>query len=152
MKELDLQYFTGNSVTCHKDGHMTTFSASPNSSVDKDTEVALTITPASGYEVDEIEVIAGGPLTLTPTESGAKFSMPNEAVILYCKSKANNKYMVTESVDVTINGSKTRLVRNMKLLTAANGAIIGVDVTGTAVTLDAGTVAELVKAGTLVKI
>ena len=150
--KLDLQYFTDTySVTCYKDGHMTAFSASPNSSVAKDATVTLTITPASGYEVDEIEWIAGGPCDLTPTEGGATFACPAANVILYCKSKANNVYMVTEDTVVNINNSKTSLKRNMKLLTAANGAIIGVDCTGTAVTLDSGTVGQLVKDGILVK-
>ena len=65
--------------------------------------------------------------------------------------KANNKYMVTEDVVRNSNNSKTSLKRNMKLVEAANGAIIGVEVTGTTVTLDSGTVAQLVADGILVK-
>ncbi len=150
--KLNLQHFTGSSVTCYKDGHMSAFSASPNSSVAKDATVTLTITPASGYEVDEVEAVSGGPITLTPAEGGATFSMGETDVVLYCKSKKNNSYMVTEDVVVNINNSKTSLKRNMKLVEAANGAIIGVEVTGTTVTLDSGTVAQLVADGILVKI
>ena len=57
---LNLQMFdTTYSVTCYKDAHATAFSASPNSSVATDATVTLTVTPADGYEVDEIEVIEG---------------------------------------------------------------------------------------------
>ena len=53
--------------------------------------------------------------------------------------------------DVNINGSKTHLGKNVKVLTSANGAICGAVVTPTEITIDAATVAQLVAAGILVK-
>ena len=151
--ELNLQYFDDPtySVTCYKDGHMTTFSASPNSSVAKDATVTLTVTPASGYELDEIEVIAGG-VTPEYKNSAWTFKMGEANVVLYCKSKANNVYAVVEPVDVTINGSVTNLAKNVKVKQTANGGIYEATVNGTAITFDAAVIAELIKAGVLVKI
>jgi len=147
--ELNLQYFTGHTVTVYYDAGYSAASASPNSSVDKDTEVTLTLTLATGYEIDEVECVSGG---VTVNLTTKKFAMGEADVVLFAKSKANNKYKVTESVVVNINGTKTTLARNLKLVTSASGAIVDVESSGTAVTLDAGTVAELVKAGILVKI
>ena len=53
MKKLNLQQFAGTlTVTIIKDdnSHWTAASASPASSLAKDDSVALTVTPASGYE------------------------------------------------------------------------------------------------------
>ena len=53
--ELNLQYFDSTyTVTCLNGGNFTAFSASPNSSVAKGATVTLTVTPASGYELDEV--------------------------------------------------------------------------------------------------
>lgn len=147
--ELNLQYFTGHSVTVYSDAGFSAASASPNSSVDKNTEVTLTLTLDTGYEIDEVECVSGG---VTVNLTTKKFAMGEADVVLFAKSKANNKYKVTETTVVNINGTKTTLARNLKLVTSASGAIVDVETTGTAVTLDAGTVAELVKAGILVKI
>ena len=147
--KLNLQYFAGgHSVTLYKDAGVTTFTASADSDVQKNAEVTLTVVFASGYELDEYEVIAGG-VTVDP--STKKFTMGEANVVIYLKSKKNNLYKVVESCDVTINGSKTSLTRNMKLETGANGAIIGVTVTGTEITLDAATVKQLVHDGIIVK-
>ena len=59
MRKIDLQLFTGSSVTVYKDAHMTTASASPASSLEEGDTVTLTATPASGYEIDDIEYGAG---------------------------------------------------------------------------------------------
>ena len=148
--EMNLQYFvdTTYTLTLYKDAGITTFTASPDSGA-KDTEVTLTITPASGYELDEIEVIAGG---VTVNMTTKKFTIGEANVVLYAKSKANNKYKVVESVDVNINGSKTPLTRNMKIVTGATGAIIDVQSDGTAITLGSEIIAQLVKDGIIVKI
>ena len=150
---LNLQYFDDPtySVTCYKDGHMTTFSASPNSSVAKNADVALTVTPASGYELDEIEVIAGG---VTPEfkNNAWGFKMGEANVVLYAKSKGNNVYAVVEPVVVSINNSVTSLAKNVKLMQTANGGVYEAVVSGTAITFDAAVIKELVKAGAIVKI
>ena len=147
--KLDLQYFAGgHSVTLYKDAHVTTFTASADSDVQKNAEVTLTVVLASGYEVDEYEVIAGG---VTVNATTKKFTMGEADVVIYLKTKANNSYIVTEDTDVVINGSKTHLGKNIKLL-ENKGHVYGVNISGTAITFDAAVVAQLVADGILVKI
>jgi len=151
MRKLDLQLFTGSSVTCLKDGHMTTFSASPNSSVAKDADVALTVTPATGYELDEIEVIAGG---VTPTydkDDGWGFKMGASDVTLYAKTKKNNLYRVTETCTIWINDAKTVLAKNVEVVLTPQGGIADVAATPTEVTVN-DAVQALIDQGILVKV
>lgn len=153
MKKLDLQRFAGAlTVTVLKDAHITTASASPASSLAKDDTVALTITPASGYELDEIEVIAGGVTPEYDEDDGWTFDMGEADVTLYVKSKASNVYKIVENTPVNINGVKTELKRNMMIQHGPNGAIVGVDCEGSAVTVNADVIAELVKAGAIIKV
>ena len=147
----DLQWFDDPAtytVTVHKDAHMTTATASAASGA-TGTEITLTLTPASGYEIDEVEVIAGG---VTVNMETKKFTIGEANVILYVKSKANNKYKVTENAYVNINGSATNLIRNLTLVKSANGQVVDVECDGTSVTLSAEVVAALVASGVLVKI
>ena len=153
MKEfqLNLQQFDDPAtytVTCLADSGFSAFSASPASGV-KTTEVTLTVTPATGYELDEIEVCAGG-VTINPTTK--KFAIGEANVVLYAKSKANNIYKVAENTVVNVNGTKTELVRNMKIVTSKSGAIVDVESSGTALTISADVIASLVDQGILVKI
>lgn len=152
-KFLNLQLFAGgHSVTVMKDDGMTTASASATSDVQADTTVNLTLTPASTYELDTVEVLSGG-VTLEKSAQGAySFKMGSADVVIVVKSKKNNIYKIVENCDVWVNGSKTHLQRNLKLVQGPNGAIVGVEGSGEAVTLSAEIVAELVKAGTLVKV
>lgn len=145
--KLNLQYFTGHDVTLYKDANVTTFTASSSSSVDKNTEITLTVELASGYEVDEYECIAGG-VTVDP--STKKFTMPDEDVVIYLKSKKNNIYKVLETVEVNINGTVTKLSKNVKVL-EKNGEVYDVTCTPTAITFDAAVVAQLVADGIIVK-
>ena len=152
MKKLNLQMFTASgTVTVYKDAHMTTASASPNSEVAKDDEVTLTLTPASGYEVDEVEVIAGGVEINMTTK---KFTFGTDNVVLYVKSKKSTMYKVLEPCYVCINGgSVTRLNKNTKLVHAANGAIVDVQTSGTDLaSLNADALAALIASGAVVKI
>ena len=148
--KLDLQYFTGYTVTVYKDGGFSAASASPNSSVSKDDDVTLAWTLSAGYELDEIEAVSGGPISINM--STKKFAMPNNDVVLNFKSKANNVYAVVEDCNVNINGTATHLAKNVQLLQSANGGVYGVTVSGTAITFDAAVVAQLVKDGVIVKI
>ena len=153
MKKLDLQRFAGAlTVTVLKDAHMTTASASPDSSLAKDDTVALTITPASGYELDEIEVIAGGVTPEYDEDDGWTFTMGEADVTLYVKSKASNVYKIVENTLVNIKGVKTELQRNMMIRYGANGAIVGVDGEGSAVNVNADVIKQLVKDGVLIKV
>ena len=147
--KLNLQYFTGSSVTVYRDAGASAFSASPNSSVAKDAEVTLTVTLASGYEVDEYEVIAGG-VTVNPTTK--KFACGDSDVVIYLKTKKNNVYAVTEDTEVNINGTKTTLSKNVQLLKTKNGGVYGATVNGTELTIDAAVIAQLVADGIIVKI
>ena len=150
MRKLNLQLFTGSTVTVYKDAHMTTASASPNSSVAKDATVTLTLTPASGYEVKDIIVIAGG-VTVHQDNTTISFACGETDVILYVTSQKNNEYKVVENCNVYVNNAKTQLVKNVTPVYAANGGLADVGCSPTAVTLDAAIVADLVAEGILVK-
>ena len=153
MKELNLQLHAGSlTVTVYKDAGITTASASPNSSLAKDDSVALTITPASGYELDEIEVISGGVTPEYDEDDGWGFTMGSADVVLNVKSKINNGYMVVENCFCSVNGTVTKLTRNMMLKYGPSGAVIGADCTKTAITLSADIVAALVASGAIVKV
>lgn len=146
---MDLQRFAGSlTVTVLKDANISAASASPASSLAKGDTVELTITPATGYELDEIEVISGG-VTIDMEE--LEFDMGESNVTLFVKSKANNLYKVVENTFVCVNGTVTNLVRNMKIVTGKNGAIVGVESDGTALTLSADIIGNLVNSGAIIK-
>ena len=151
--KLNLQMFAGgHSVTVYKDAHMTTASASPYSDVAKDATVALTITPASGYELAAIEVVAGG-VTITETSGSYSFTMGEADVVLNVTSKKSTMYKVVENTITSVNGTVTKLTRNMMLKEGPNGAIIGVDCTPTDLgSLSADIIAALVASGAIIKV
>ena len=141
------------SVTCLKDAGMSAFSASPNSSVAKGATVTLTVTPASNKELDEIEVIAGG-VTITESSGTYTFKMGEADVTLYAKSKADNKYMVTEECRACLNGGAwTVLHKNTTVELTPNGVpkAVTVENGGASVTVDAA-IQNLIDTGVLVKI
>ena len=147
---MNLQHFDDPAtytVTCYKDANITTFSASPASGA-KDTEVTLTITPASNKELDELEVIAGG---VTVNMTTKKFTIGEANVVLYAKGKSSKKYMVTENTPIIINGTKTELKRNMTLDIGKTGAVIGVTCDGTEITMN-DAVQNLIDTGVIIKI
>ena len=147
---IGLQYFTGSTVTLYKDSGMTTATASPNSSVAKDATVTLTLTPASGYEVAAVEVLAGG-VTIHEDNNVVTFACGESDVVLNVKSQKNNEYKVIENCEVNINGTKTSLVKNVTAVYSACGGLADVSCSPTTVTLDAETVRQLVADGILVK-
>lgn len=150
MKKLNLQMFAGSlTVTVYKDSGITTATASPASSLAKGDTVELTITPASGYELDDVEVVSGG---VTVDMDELEFTMDEADVVLNVKSKADNKYMIVENTFCCVNGSVTRLQRNMTLEYGSNGAIVGVSSNGTAITLSADIVNALIASGAIKKI
>ena len=150
--KLDLQRFAGgHSVTVYKDSHVTTATPSSDTDVQKNADVTLTLVLADGYEVDDIEVVAGG-VTVTLTSDTYGFKMGEADVVLNVKSKKNNLYKIVENTWVWVNGSGTELKRNMVIERGANGAITGVSCTGTAVTVSADIVASLVAQGVLIKL
>ena len=148
---LNLQMFSGSlTLTKYNDAGYTTCSASSSSSLAQDDEVTMTIVFASGYEFDECEVIAGG-CTYNPSTKKIKMGASN--AVVYFKSKANNKYIVTENCHVGVNNATLELKKNTVLVKAANGAII--DVTnggGTAISTCTGALDGLIAAGVIVKI
>ena len=151
MRKLNLQLFAGgHSVTVQKDAHMTTASASSTSDVQKDATVTLTLTPASGYEVADVQVLAGG-VTIHEDSDVVTFTMGEADVVIVVTSQADNEYKVTENRNVYVNGVKTALVKNVTVVYAENGAIADVECSQTAVTLNAETIADLVAEGVLVK-
>lgn len=151
MRKLNLQLFAGgHDVTVQKDAHMTTASASSTSDVQKDATVTLTLTPDSGYEVADVQVLAGG-VTIHEDSDVVTFTMGEADVVIVVTSQANNEYKVTENRNVYVNGTKTTLVKNVTVVYAANGAIDDVECSPTAVTLNAEIIADLVAEGILVK-
>lgn len=152
--KMNLQRFAGSlTVTVIKDANAnwSAASVSPASSLAKDDTVTITATPATGYEIDEIEVIAGG-VSIYDDDGTLKFDMGESNVTLFFKAKASNLYQIVENTYVSVNGTVTKLTRNMMLKYGVNGAVIGVEGGGSAVTLSADIVNALVKSGALVKI
>ena len=149
---MNLQLFAGgHSVTVVADAGMSAASASATTDVQAQATVTLTLTPGSNKELASVEVLSGG-VTLEVSAQGAySFKMGSADVVIVVKSKDNNIYKIVENCDVWVNGSKTHLQRNMTLVQGKNGAITGVTCSGTAVTLSAEIVANLVAAGTLIK-
>ena len=146
---MNLQLFAGSlTVTVYKDANMTTASASPASALEEGDKVTLTLTPASGYEVDQVIVLSGG---VTVDMEEKEFEMGESNVVLTVTSKPNNLYKVVENCFVSINGVKTEFQRNMTLEIGKTGAIVGVTSNGTAITLNDG-VQNLIDQGVLVKI
>lgn len=153
--KLDLQKFAGSlTVTIIKDDNdkWTAASASPASSLAKDDSVALTVTPASGYELDEIECIAGGVTPEYDPDDGWGFTMGESNVTLFFKAKSNKTYQIVENTTINVNGTETKLTRNMQLRYGKNGAVVGVDVNGAELTIGSEILSELVKSGAVVKI
>ena len=151
---LNLRMFAGSlTLTTYSDAGYSTCSASASSSLAKDDEVTYTIAMATGYEFDECEIIAGG-ATYDPDTK--KLTMGASNAVVSFKSKANNKFMVTENVYMNVNGAELNLKKNTVLQLAANGAIIGVDVAsgGQAITLSTmqPAIDSLIASGVLVKI
>ena len=141
------------SVTCLADSGFSAFSASPNSSVAKGATVTLTITPGTGKELDEIEVAAGG-VTITESSGTYSFKMGEANVTLYAKSKANNKYLVTEECKACLNGGAwTVLHKNTVVSCTPNGVpkAITAENGGATITVDAA-IQNLIDQGILVKI
>lgn len=147
-----LNLFDGHSVTVYKDANMTTATASPNSSVAKDASVALTLTPASNYEVAEVEVVAGGVTVAYDADDGWGFTMGEADVVLNVKSGKANNYMVTEETSVNVNDAKTVLHANTVVELTKNGVVKGVTAkSGGTVVAASDAVAQLVEDGVLVK-
>lgn len=148
--KLDLQMFSGgHSVTVLKDDGISAASASSTTDVQKDAEVTLTVTPASGYEIAEYEVVTGG-VTVNPETK--KFVMGEANVTIVVKSRGTNDYRIVENTFVSVNGTVTRLQRNMMLKRGVNGAVIGVEGGKTTVSLNADIVKALLDSGAIVKI
>jgi len=149
MRELDLRMFdaTTYTVTVKKDAGITTATASAASGA-KDTEITLTITPATGYELADIEVIEGG---VTVDMATKKFTIGEANVLLFVKSKANNLYMVTEPCSINVNDVKQTFQRNTIVQLTKAGGIKGLDCEGTAITLN-DAVQSLIDQEILVKI
>ena len=149
----DLQRFAGgHSVTCQNTGHFSAFSASSTTDVQAEATVTLTVTPASGYELDTIEVVSGG-VTIEYGDDSITFKMGSSDVVLTAKAKKNNVYRVVENCKYSVNGAApVELQRNMTLKYGKTGAITGVTTTGTELSISADIIASLVAQGVLEKI
>lgn len=135
------------SVTVYYDDGISAASASPAAG-DEGDEVELTVTAKSGYELAGIDVIQGG-VTIDPED--LTFDIGKANVVLNVRSKSDSSYIVTENTFTCVNGTKVELTRNMILKTSKTGAIIGVDVTGTEITMN-DAIQNLIDSGVIVKI
>ena len=150
---LNLKMFSGTyTLTTYKDAGYSAATPSASTSLGKDDEVTYTLTFASGYEFDDCEIIAGG---ATYNPSTKKLTMGNANAVVYFKSKANNKYIVTEDVHIGLNNAELNLKKNTVLQFAPNGAVIGVDVSGGGQSITLSTmqpaIDSLIASGALVK-
>lgn len=148
---LNLRMFDGgHSVTVYGDAGVSSITASATSDVAKNTEVTLTVTLESGKEVDEYEVVAGG---VTVNASTKKFTMGESDVVIYLKTKADNKYLVTEECMCCVNESKVVLHKNAKVQLTPNGVpkAVVAESGGASVTITPA-VQSLIDQGILVKI
>lgn len=147
----NLQLFAGgHSVTVVKDDGVSSASASSSSDVQKGAEVTLTVTFASGYELDKYDVITGG-VTVDPATK--KFTMGEEDVVIAVRSKGSGAYKVVENTVVNVNGTVTKLQRGLIIKYGVNGAIIGVDGDASDLSsLSADMLAALVDSGAVVKL
>lgn len=148
---LNLKMFSGTyTLTTYKDAGYSAATPSASTSLGKDDEVTYTLTFASGYEFDDCEIIAGG---ATYNPSTKKLTMGNANAVVYFKSKANNKYIVTEDTFVRVNNAELDLKKNTVLVKAANGVVYDVNNGGgTAITTCTGAIDGLIEAGVLVKL
>lgn len=146
---LDL-FAGGHSVTVVSDEGISAASASATSDVAKDAEVTLTVTAASGYEIKEYEVLAGG-VTVDPATK--KFTMGESNVIIAVKSRATTSYLVTEETMVNVNDNPVRLHKNAKVVLTPNGVPKAVIADGGAATVTMNdAVQSLIDQGILVPI
>lgn len=148
---LNLQMFSGTyTLTTYKDAGYSAATPSASTSLGKDDEVTYTLTFASGYEFAECEIISGG---ATYNPSTKKLTMGNANAVVYFKSKANNKYIVTEDVHIGLNNATLDLKKNTVLVVAANGAIYDVNNGGgTAISTCTGAIDGLIASGVLIKL
>jgi len=151
--KLNLQRFAGgHNVTCQNTGHFTAFSASSTSDVQANATVTLTVTPSSGYELADIEVVSGG-VTIEYGDDAITFKMGSSDVILTAKAKKNNIYKVVENCKYSVNGAAlAELARNMTIEVGKTGAITGVTCNGTELSISADVISSLVAQGVLVKL
>ena len=153
-KKMDLRMFDDPATyttTIYKDANVSTATASPTSgTVAEGATVTLSLTFASGYELDKIEVVSGG-VTVEIGDS-ITFEMGDANVVLNVTSKKSKLYKVTENCFTCVNGTVTQLTRNMVLSYGKTGAIVDVSCSGTDLSsLNADVLAQLVDSGVLIK-
>lgn len=155
MMEMKLNLFAGgHSVTVIADDGFTSATADKTSDVEKDAEVTITPVMKTGYEVAEYEVVAGGVTVTIGDEGVGTFDMGEADVTIYAKSKADNKYLVTEECFAQLNGgTPLRLHKNAKVVLTPNGVpkAVVAENGGASITVDAA-VQSLIDQGILVKI
>ena len=151
---LDLQMFSGgHDVTVRADDGFSAAAADETTDVAAETEVTISTTLETGYELAEYEVVTGG-VTVDPATG--KFEMGEADVVIVCKSKANNNFMVMENIYISLNGAAMELKKNSVVKYGLNGAIIGVEPMngGTAIDLTSwqALIDNMIACGVLVKL
>ena len=151
--KMKLNLFSGSyTLTVYNDGNFSATSASPSSSLAKDDKSTLTITPNSGYELDEIEVVSGG-CTIQDDSGTKKVKMGDASAVILIKGKKANNYMVLEETMIDINGTRTVLHANTTVQVSKHGVPTGVTVKDGGTVISASdAVDQLIAEGVLVKI
>ena len=148
--KMNLSLFAGSyTLTVYNEGNFSATSARPNSSLAEDDLSTLTITPSTGYALDEIEVISGG-ATVVDDSGTMKIKMGSASAVIFVKGKAAKNYMVTEECMISINNAKTILHKNTVVEMTPNGVPTGVTVeNGGTVIADSDAVQALIAQGIL---
>ena len=154
MKKMILDLFAGgHSVTVYADAGFTSATADETSDVAKDTKVTITPVIKDNFELAEYEVVTGGVTVTVKSDSKGEFSMGEANVVIYAKSKADNKYLVTEECMACVNDSKVALHKNAKVVLTPNGVPSAVVAENGGATLTVTpAIQELIDQGILVKI
>lgn len=152
MMKMILDLFEGgHSVSVYGDAGVSAVEADETTDVQEETEVTLTVTLKTGYEIADYEVIAGG-VTVDPEEK--TFEMGDKDVVICVKTKADNLYRVTEECFTCVNGAVIRLHRNTNVILTKNGAPVDLVIEGggAAVASVTEAIKSLIDQGILVKI
>ena len=139
-------------MTIVHDDHITGVTASPGTSVSVATNVKLTPTFASGWELKDIRDISNSS-NKVPIDVSTQVVQLKKTCTIAVTSKPKNRYIVTERCMVSVNDVKKELMPNTEVLLTKNGAIKGVldPQGGTEITLT-DAVQSLIDQGILVKI
>lgn len=162
---LNLRMFAAHDITIHYDSgfsavdaknaqEQTITSSEKNKKVHIRATMASTLVEPDHYVVGPLSDAEG---TFRELSYGYDFTMPDNDVTIFVRSKANSVYMVNEDVMLCINDYRVKLKKNAVLEIGKNGMVIDVKLSGGGGTYINRSklqpaIDNLVKTGVLVKI